>query len=116
MMRVEYGVDRDGDGQVDDDVNGYTPDPTTDLATNTPDAFPEDWADVVMARVSLVVRNTESSGGFVDDKIYTIAGDTYCDRENSIPAMWKFPLHSKITAGRSTAGRWVCAMSPVGGR
>ncbi len=79
MMRLEYGMDRDGDGQIDDDVNGYVLDPTTDYSTDpvTADAFPEGWSDVVMARVSLVVRNAEPSPGFTETKDYIVAGQTY---------------------------------------
>lgn len=110
LMRIEYGMDRDGDGQVDDDVNGYTTNPTTDLATNTPDAFPDDWADVVMARISLVVRNTGNyedetgeSGGFVDDKVYTVAGESY-----TVPTEFqnhRRQVYTRTVGLRNVAGR-----------
>lgn len=79
MLRFEYGMDRDGDGIVDDDVNGTVLDPTTDYSTSpaTDDVFPEGWSDVVMVRVYLVVRNLEASPGFTDTKQYTVAGLDY---------------------------------------
>jgi len=68
---------------------------------------------VVMARVSLVVRNTESSGGFVDDKIYTIAGDTYCTARTpscdvELPAAFedhRRQVYSRTVGLRNVAGR-----------
>jgi len=109
-MRFQYGMDRNGDGQVDDDVNANTLDPTYDLATDTPDAFPNDWADVVSVRISLVVRNTgeggESTGesaGFVDDKDYTVAGEPY-----TVPAEFqghRRQVYTRTVSLRNVAGR-----------
>ncbi len=67
LMRFEYGLDTTDDGQVD----AYTNAPT--------DA---EWPDVVMVRVSLVVRSAAPSPGFTDDKRYTIGEETYCADEN----------------------------------
>lgn len=62
IMRFEYGLDSDGDGQVDD------------IVTNL--ILPTDvrWAQVVMVRVSLVVRNHEPSAGYVDNNTYVVGG------------------------------------------
>jgi type IV pilus assembly protein PilW len=104
-MRLEYGMDRDGDGQIDDDVNGYVLDPTTDYSTDPPtdDVFTEGWSDVVMVRVSVVVRNTEPSAGFTDTRDYVVAGADY-----NVPA--EFAKHRRQvyvrTVGlRNVAGR-----------
>lgn len=68
-MRLEYGLDNGavagslrGDGQVDE----------YDLAP-----VGVEWSDVVAVRVSLVVRSRESSPGYVDDRSYTVARESY---------------------------------------
>jgi type IV pilus assembly protein PilW len=61
-LRFEYGLDNDGDGQVDVQT-------TTPLGT--------EWADVAMVRISLVVRNLEPTAGYADGKTYTLAGTTF---------------------------------------
>jgi len=92
MLRIEYGLDSTGnDGQVDE----YTNNP------NVPD--PTAWGNVVMARVSLVVRSTESSGGFVDNKVYTVAGASY-----TVPAEFRShrrQVYTRTVSLRNVAGR-----------
>lgn len=105
MLRLEYGMDRDGDGQVDEDVNGYTLEPTTDLSTDpvTEDAFPDAWSDVVMVRISLVVRNVDSSAGFTDTKDYVVAGEDY-----DVPADFvkhRRQVYVRTVGLRNVAGR-----------
>jgi type IV pilus assembly protein PilW len=102
-MSLDYGVDRNGDGEVDDNVNGYTTDPTYDKATATANAFPADWANVVMVRISLVVRSAEPSGGFTDDKVYTVAGASY-----TVPTgfeHYRRQVYSRTVGLRNVAGR-----------
>lgn len=99
MVRFEYGMDRDSDGQVDA-VNGYTNDPSID-PSGTPD--PEGWADVIMVRVTLVVRSVDPSNGFLDNKTYTIAGETY-----TVPAEFmdhRRQVYSRTVSLRNIAGR-----------
>lgn len=75
---LEYGMDRDADGQIDTDEDGITVDPTEFPAGSGTEVEVE-WANVVMVRVSLVVHNSKPSTGFEDDQVYTIAGgQTYC--------------------------------------
>jgi type IV pilus assembly protein PilW len=62
LLRFEYGLDNDGDGQVDE---------TKAAPVNT------EWGDVVMVRIYLVVRNLEPSPGYSDDRAYNIAGAAY---------------------------------------
>lgn len=88
MMRFEYGLDTDGDGQVDSQ-------------TNAPSGT--QWADVAMVKVSLVVRNLQPSAGFTDDKDYTIAGAAY-----DVPADFinhRREVYSRTVSLRNVAGR-----------
>lgn len=104
-MRLEYGMDRDGDGQVDA-TDGITLDPTDDpAAPGTPK--PADWANVVMVRISLVVRNTKPSNGFVDTKAYTVAGEAY-----TVPA--EFEKHRRQVYSRTVGLRNVAGRREVG--
>ncbi len=87
-MRFEYGIDSDGDGLID-------------VRTGTPSAL--QWPDVVMVRVSLVVRNLQPSFGFVDTKTYSVAGRSYTvphDYRNH-----KRQLYSRTVSVRNIAGR-----------
>jgi len=92
FMSLEYGLDSTGnDGQVDE----YTNDP------NAPD--PTAWTNVVMVRISLVVRSNEPSGGFEDDKDYEVAGEIY-----TVPAEFKNhrrQVYSRTVSIRNVAGR-----------
>jgi hypothetical protein len=56
-LQVEYGLDTDGDGTV----NQYLPDPT--LA---------DLQDITAVRVTLVARTMEEDRGYTDDRTYTV--------------------------------------------
>jgi type IV pilus assembly protein PilW len=87
-MRFEYGIDTDGDGQVD--LNTATPAGTQ-------------WADVVMVRVALVVRNLEPSPGYADTRTYTVGGEAY-----TVPTDFqehKRQVYTRTVSVRNTAGR-----------
>ena len=92
MMRLEYGLDStNGDGQVDE----YTDDP------NVPD--PTAWTNVVMVRISLVVRSTEPSSGTLDTKVYEVAGETY-----AVPTAFsdhRRQVYTRTVSLRNVAGR-----------
>ncbi|NND66982.1 MAG: hypothetical protein HKN19_05280 [Halioglobus sp.] len=62
MLRFEYGLDTDNDGQVD---------------TNTNAPAGTEWADVALVRVWLVVRSADPSTGYEDERNYTLAGAAY---------------------------------------
>jgi type IV pilus assembly protein PilW len=71
ILRLEYGLDTAGnDGEED-----IPPDPTDPYPSVPDDAR---WSDVVRVKISLLVRSQEASAGFIDEKIYTIVGQTYC--------------------------------------
>lgn len=102
LVRFEYGMDRDGDGQVDA-VNGYTNDPSINPDDPGGALVPEAWADVIMVRVTLVVRSEKPSAGFLDNKSYTIAGATY-----TVPAEFQShrrQVYSRTVSLRNVAGR-----------
>jgi len=88
LMLVEYGLDNDGDGQID-------------TYTNTP--VGAQWSDVVMVRISLVVRNLKPSPGFTDNKSYTVAGAAY-----TVPAAFarhRRQVYTRTVSLRNVAGR-----------
>jgi type IV pilus assembly protein PilW len=107
LMRLEYGLDTDGDGQADRYVSDTTS-PTGPSGTA--------WANVVTVRISLVMRNSKPSGGFSDDKTYTVAGKTYCALPASGPACditipaafknYRRQQYSRTVSLRNVAGRW----------
>ena len=88
MMRFEYGLDNDGDGQVD-------------VQTTAPSGA--EWSDVAMVRVSLVVRNLEPSAGYADGKTYTLGGASY-----TVPAGFeghRRQVYSRTISLRNVVGR-----------
>ncbi len=87
-MQFEYGLDTDGDGQVD-------------VHTGTPAGT--QWADVAMVRVFLVVRNLEPSAGYADTRTYVVAGNTY-----TVPTAFsdhKRQVYARTVSIRNIAGR-----------
>jgi len=58
QMRVEYGIDDDGDG-------------VSDRYTATPSTL-SDWNNTVSVRVHMLARNTRETMGYTDDKSYTL--------------------------------------------
>lgn len=89
LLRFEYGLDDDGDGQVD----------RFDFITDPNNST---WADVATVRVFLVVRNLEPSPGFIDDKTYKIAGTVYNVTTNQ---EFKRQLFTRTVSLRNVAGR-----------
>ncbi len=65
-MQIEYGIDTNSDGVP----NSYTSAPTSTT----------DWRNVMAARVNLLARNTISSQGYTDSRVYTLG-----DKEVSAP-------------------------------
>lgn len=57
-MRVEYGLDNDGDGSPEQ----YLVAPAT----------AKDWSNVVSANIGLLARNTRETRGYVDNKTYRL--------------------------------------------
>jgi type IV pilus assembly protein PilW len=87
-MKFEYGLDTDGDGQVD-------------LHTDSPAGT--QWANVAMVRVYMVVRNLEPSGGYSDTRTYVVGGDAY-----AVPAAFqghKRQVYARTVSIRNVAGR-----------
>lgn len=71
-LRVEYGIDSDGDGAPD----AYTNDPDTytyaGCASCTP---PQNWANVVTAKLHVLSRALETSPGYVNTKVFEMGVD-----------------------------------------
>jgi type IV pilus assembly protein PilW len=87
-MKFEYGIDTDGDGQVD-------------VHTDSPSGT--QWADVAMVRVYMVVRNLEPSGGYSDTRTYVVGGDNY-----TVPVAFqghKRQVYARTVSLRNVAGR-----------
>ncbi|MFV8817838.1 PilW family protein [Haliea sp. E17] len=91
MMRFEYGLDTDGDSQVDD------------YASNVADPNDARWEDVVMVRVGLIVRNHEASAGFTDNRSYTVGGYAYTPPAALKP--FRRQLYTRTISTRNIAGR-----------
>jgi len=88
IMRFEYGIDTDGDGQIDE----FTAAPAT-----------TQWSDVVAVKVSLIARNPEPTAGYTDSRSYTLAGEEY-----EVPEAqrgFKRQLYSTTVHLRNVAGR-----------
>lgn len=60
-LHFQYGLDNDGDGEVDE----YDATPSDD-----------EWDDVVAVRIWLLARNLESTPGYTDNRSYVLAGET----------------------------------------
>lgn len=71
MLRFEYGLDTDGDGQEDLPADPDNPYPSVPEGVDAADGAR--WANVVRVTISLVVRSQVASGGFTDEKIYDLA-------------------------------------------
>jgi type IV pilus assembly protein PilW len=87
-MKFEYGLDTDGDGQVD-------------VHTDSPAGT--QWADVAMVRVYMVVRNLEPSAGYSDTRTYVVGGDAYV-----VPVAFqehKRQVYARTVSIRNVAGR-----------
>lgn len=88
IIRFEYGIDSDGDGQLDDFVA-------------SPSAA--QWADVGAVKISLIARNPQATAGYSDTRSYTLAGETY-----EVPEAlrgFKRQFYSTTVHLRNVAGR-----------
>jgi type IV pilus assembly protein PilW len=88
IMRFEYGLDTDGDAQIDE----ITAAPST-----------AQWSDVVAVKVSLIARNPEPTAGYADSRSYTLAGEEY-----EVPEAlrgFKRQLYATTVHLRNVAGR-----------
>ena len=71
-LNIEYGVDWDGDGNPND----YTTDPTNFTAAGCASCdAPNNWFNVVTARVNLLARSIDASPNYVDTKRYILGYD-----------------------------------------
>lgn len=71
-LNIEYGIDWDGDGNPND----YTTDPTSFTAVGCASCnAPNNWFNVVTARLNLLARNIEASPNYVDTKRYSLGLD-----------------------------------------
>ena len=61
-LQIDYGYDTDGDGVPDSDIN----------AANALFATPDNWRNVVSAKVYLLARSMDKSPGFTDGKAYSM--------------------------------------------
>lgn len=88
IIRFEYGLDTNGDSQID----SFTTTPTT-----------AQWSDVVAVKVSLIARNPEATAGYVDSRTYTVAGAEYVVPESL--RSFKRQLYATTVHLRNVAGR-----------
>lgn len=88
IMRFEYGLDTDGDGQIDE----FKAAPTA-----------AQWSDVVAVKVLLIARNPEPTMGYVDARTYTLAGVGYVVPEAL--RGFKRQLYATTVHLRNVAGR-----------
>lgn len=71
-LQIEYGIDTDGDGSPD----GYTADPTTYAPAGCPTcSAPNNWANVVTAKLHVLSRSLEISPGYLNSKVYDLGFD-----------------------------------------
>jgi type IV pilus assembly protein PilW len=71
-MQFEYGIDIDGDGNVD----GYGADPNTwTMAGCGACNALNNWGNVMSVRISLLARNIDPSPRFTDNKTYVLGRD-----------------------------------------
>ena len=102
VLRLEYGLDTSGDGQEDAPVDPLDPYPT--IANDTR------WSNVIRITISMVVRSGKPSAGFQEEKVYTVAGETYCAAgcDVTIPAEFvrhRRQLYTRTVSLRNVAGR-----------
>lgn len=65
-LHLEYGIDTDNDSAPD----VFTADPDSYACVGA--ACITNWRNVMAARISLLVRSTEPTAGYVDTKVYTL--------------------------------------------
>jgi len=91
-LQVEYGVDTNGDGAPD----AWTPAPADIIA----------WRNVMAARVHVLARNTQPTGGYIDDRSYTLGRDADGDPKNIGPFNDAYKRHVYVTTTRMTNPSW----------
>jgi len=93
LMRLEYGLDPSGDGQVDQFRQFDDP------------PVGAEWSNVVMVRITLIVRNLESSAGHSDTREYRLAGT---DESYLVPVAFqnhRRQVYTRTVSLRNVAGR-----------
>ncbi|HYC46524.1 MAG TPA: PilW family protein [Burkholderiales bacterium] len=71
-LHVEYGIDTDGDG----DPDAYTPDPSSfNFAGCGACSEPQNWSNVVTAKIYVLSRALEPSPGYTNTKVYELGLD-----------------------------------------
>jgi type IV pilus assembly protein PilW len=97
-LNVEYGLDTDGDGQPD----ATSTDPTTyTYAGCTTCTAPNNWSNVVTARIYLLARNIEPSPGYTDTKSYTLGGQAIAAANDA----YRRHVYNGLIRIANTAGR-----------
>ncbi len=96
QFQIEYGIDTNGDSIPD----VYTSDPGT-YGGCTGVACQTNWRDVVTARLYILARNTQPSGGFTDTHVYTAGGNTYGPYNDA----YKRHLYTSLVRFNNIAGR-----------
>jgi type IV pilus assembly protein PilW len=77
-LQLEYGIDTDGDGAPD----AFTADPDTYACASC--APVTNLRNIVSVRLNMLARNTEASGGFTDNRVYTL-GKKADGTDNNFP-------------------------------
>ena len=78
-LQLEYGIDTTGDGVPD----AWTADPSI-YNSCAGVACMTNWRNVVAVRLNLLARNTEASGSFTDNRVYTL-GKKADGTDNNFP-------------------------------
>ena len=96
QLQIEYGIDTNGDSIPD----VYTSDPGNYNGC-TGVACQNYWRNVVTARLYILARNTQPSGGFTDTHVYTAGGNTYGPYNDA----YKRHLYTSLVRFNNIAGR-----------
>ncbi len=96
QFQIEYGIDTNGDSIPD----VYTSDPGS-YGGCTGVACQNNWRNVVTARLYILARNTQTSGGFSDTHVYTAGGNTYGPYNDA----YKRHLYTSLVRFNNIAGR-----------
>ena len=96
QFQIEYGIDTNGDSIPD----VYTSDPGNYNGC-TGVACQNYWRNVVTARLYILARNTQPSGGFTDTHVYTAGGNTYGPYNDG----YKRHLYTSLVRFNNIAGR-----------
>jgi type IV pilus assembly protein PilW len=96
QFQIEYGIDTNGDSIPD----AYTSDPGS-YGGCTGVGCQTNWRNVVTARLYILARNTQPSGGFSDTHVYTAGGNTYGPYNDA----YKRHLYTSLVRFNNVAGR-----------